>query len=186
MKIVSFVLLLAILFTGCSNSNEAIDAAMRLRNNLNNGNGCSYICDISADYGNEIYAFTLSCSIDAEGSMLFEVTKPESLKGICGKVDPAGGKLTFDQEILAFPTIADDLLTPVSSPWVLYKALCGGYISSAGKKNDGYLFKIDDTYLAHSMRIDVFTDNNSIPVSAEFLWEGRRILSLSIDDFIIL
>lgn len=180
MKRLAILFAVLLFFSGCRSSDTAIDPAIKLRNQLLEGSGCSFTAEISADYGDEIYEFTLDCVFDQQGNMNFTVVKPENIESITGKIESSGGSLTFDGSMLAFPVLADDLITPVSSPWFIVNTLRSGYLVACGKAQGGYQIKLDDSFTDHMIRVDVWTDSQLNPLSGEIQWDGRRILTIKI------
>lgn len=186
MKKALLPVLLVLLLCGCGKSNDGIERAMSLRERLLNANGCSFLARITADYGDEIYTFTLSCEADQDGSIRFCVKEPESIAGVEGKIDSQGGKLTYEDKVLGFSMLADQQITPVSAPWILLKTLRSGYIHSCERVEDRYKLQINDSYYDNAMHLDIVLNSENIPVAAEILWQGRRIVSLDVEDFVIL
>lgn len=186
MKRILSYLLCVFLLSGCNSSSGELDAAISLRQRLNQSNGCSFECKITADYIDVLYEFTLSCSSDPLRQIRFQVIAPETIYGIAGQIDQTGGELTFDDQLLGFPLLADGYLSPVSAPWLMLKALDGGYIASAGTDSSGYYFTINDTYAEETMQVDIWLDKEQNPFFCQILWQGRRILSISVSNFIYL
>ena len=156
---------------------------MSLRQKLLSARVCRFDCVVTADFGEHLYSFKLNCAFDSNGSMTFSVQEPEYIQGISGTVDAAGGKLTFDDRALAFSLIADGYISPVSAPWVFMKALRSGYIHSCGSDGDGYRVSIDDSYEEHPLQLEICTDGDYIPIRAEFLWKGKKVLSLTVSNY---
>lgn len=154
-----------------------------MRHNLLQAQNTSFQCDVSADYGNYIHNFTLECSFDASGNMTFTAIKPESISGITGTVDTTGGNLTFDDAILGFPLLADGYISPVSAPWLFMKTLRSGYIDGCGNYDSGYIISAYDSFEKETMHLQIYTDSDYVPQYADFLWDGRRILSIRVKDF---
>ncbi|MBQ4641352.1 MAG: hypothetical protein IJB47_01920 [Oscillospiraceae bacterium] len=183
-RVAAFLCVIFIL-TGCSKQ-SSLDRAIRLRSDIVAGNGCSFVCEITADYGEKIYTFGMDCQADREGNLSFTVTKPDTICGICGRITSQEGALTFDDRVLAFETIADDHLTPVSAPWFFLRAICSGYINSCQETESGYCIEIDDIYNGTSVALLLHTNADFVPVGGEIFWNNRRILTLQVDNFIIL
>ena len=179
-RILSIIIALVFL-CGCGN-NSALDQGMTLRSKV--GKGCAFDAQITADYGDKQYQFAMNCQFDAAGVLSFSVTDPSSISGIEGTVDETGGKLTFRDKALAFPSIADDLISPVAAPWLFVHGIRGGYLKSAENKPDGSHIIIDDTYRESVVQIDLYCDSKSIPVRGEILWNGRRILAIDVKNFV--
>ncbi len=186
MKRILLILICVVILSGCSSAQKQADKAMLLRTQLLDGNGCSFQAVVTADYGDELYEFTMQCEFDKNGNMKFTVLEPESICGISGKIDADGGALTFDDKVLAFEMLADDQITPVSAPWVMIKAVRSGYISSCGKDKNGYQIQIDDSYKEDALQIDLWTNFHSEILRAEFLWGGRRVISVHVTEYVIL
>lgn len=176
------MLFLLILLTGCTSHNRELEQGLELRTKLLNSSGCRFQTDITADYGDKQQRFSLQCHADSSGNIHFSVLKPDSISGIEGIIDGTDGQLTFDDTALFFPLLADDQVTPVSSPWILMKTLRSGYITAAGNSNGQCLLTIDDSYADNALHLDIWLDS-TLPVRAEILYRGRKILSLDVKDF---
>ena len=180
-KVLSAVLLVLFMF-GCSNEAEYTDDILSLRNILNDGKSCQFTAAVSADYGESIYTFSAACTTDAKNNMKVTVIEPNSIAGVCGTISAESGALVFDDHVLAFEMIADGIITPISTPWLLMKALRGGYISSYSAES----VRVDDTFRGCEFTAEVRFDEHGDPNEAEFIWNGKRIVSMTINDFEIL
>ena len=160
-----------------------MDTALSLRQRVLSAPGCEFDCEITADYGNIIYSFLVNCKFDDQGALTFGVIEPKSISGISGVISSQGGSLTFDDEVLAFPLMADGYISPISAPWVFMKALRSGYIHSCSASNNGFCIRLHDSYAENSLEMDVWFDENDIPFHSELLWQGRKILSLNVKNF---
>ena len=175
-------LLMLVLLSGCSRENTCMDQAIALRSALQSS-GCRFDAVITADYGDKVYQFEMQCSSDPSGNLNFVVTKPDSISGISGNLSANKGQLVFDTNILAFPTLAEGQLTPVSAPWVLVNTLTGGYIRATSQQNNGFMLCIDDSYQEEALSLDIQISTDGVPVSADILWKDRRIIFLKINNF---
>ena len=146
----------------------------------------SFDGEITADYGSEIHNFSVYCEGDSQGNLGFKVTAPETIAGITGRMNGGEGKLTFRDTVLAFPLLAEDQLSPVSTPWIFYTTLRSGYLTSAGMEEDLLRLTIDDSYEEDALTVDIWLDANDSPVRAEILYDGRRILTMVIQNFQLL
>lgn len=180
-----FALLLVSVFVlvGCKNSEEDIDYALSFRQNLLQQDGCRFDCELTADYGDVLYQFCLSCEADNIGALSFTVTAPASIAGISGIVAKSGANVKFDNTVLGFPILSEDLPTPLSSPYLFLNALRGGYIRACNMQDGKMELTIADTYEDDSIVMNVNFDDQEKPISCEFIWQGRRILSMQISSF---
>ena len=181
------LLLIMLSLSGCTAKNHELEQMMTFRASLLSAMGCQFSANITADYHDELYQFTLDCQCDEEGNLYFEVQTPESISGINGSIRGSGGKIYFENETaLAFETMADGQITPITAAWVFVKALRSGYVTSCGIEDDDTRVSIEDSYQENGLRLDIWFTPENNPKHAEILWKDRRILSLDVVDFEIL
>ena len=182
MKRISLLLILIMLLTGCAESSNRMDRALALRVRTQQA-GMTFDVDMTADYGDKTYDFSMSCKGDTEGNLTFTVTAPETIAGITGTISKGTGKLTFDGQMLAFETLSDGLLSPVCGPWVLLKSLQSGYLTSCGEENGSLRVSIDDSYEDKALHLDIWLGEGDVPNRCELYWEGRRLLTMLVKNF---
>ena len=182
MKKLSVLLIVLLFLGGCSGKQEELERAMTLRAKLL-ASECTFDAKITADYGDKLYVFAMTCQGDSRGNLTFTVTEPESIAGITGIISQDGGRLTFDDMALAFPLMADDQLTPVSAPWIFLKTLRGGYLTSANTEEELLHLTIDDSYEEDALQLDIWLDGQNLPVQSDILYDGRRILTVQVSNF---
>lgn len=182
MKRWSVLIVLCLFLSGCSAKNDTLSEIITFRD-LIQKQSFQFEAEVTADYVNALHQFRMLCSFDNDGGMVFTIMEPESISQITGTVSNEGGALTFDDKILAFEMLADGQITPVSAPWILIKALRGGYIHGSGETDEGILAQIDDSYADDAFRVDVQFTDEIIPQFGEILWQGRRILGIEIENF---
>jgi hypothetical protein len=185
MKRVLAIAILLLMLCGCGSTNSELNRGLKLRENILKANECTFNAVITADYGDKFYTFTMDCKADAVGTVSFTVTEPETISGICGTISENEGKLTFDDQALVFETLADGQISPVSAPWLLVHTLRGGYIKSCGKEGGGIHMVIDDSYKEDALQLDIWTDHNDLPVRGEIIWQGRRVVTIAVENFTI-
>ena len=178
------VCFLLLLLTGCS-ENKEIEEGLALRSRLLQSEQCSFSVDILADNGQQISEFSMDCTADAKGNILFTVTEPESISGISGKLSAQGGALTFADTALDFGLFPQDDISPVSAPWIFLNTLRSGCITSACEEEGRIRLSVDDSYEEDALRLDIRLDAGNLPERAEVLSNGRRILTLDVRNFTI-
>ena len=179
---VAAIICVLLLLTGCKGSGDSLDRAMALRNRVLCEDGCSFTATVTADYGEQIYVFKMACKTDREGDLTFTVAEPATIAGITGKISGTGGAITFDDKVLAFQTIADGLVTPVTAPWLFMKTLRNGYLKDAAETEQGIEISIDDSYAEEALQLRIRTVGD-LPASAEIFWQSRRILTITVENF---
>ncbi len=184
-KLSALFLCASLFLFGCKASEDCLDKGISFRNRLLESNGCSFQSEITADYGERVYQFSMACRADKDGNVTFEVQAPESISGICGKITGQSSAITFDDQILAFQSLTDDQITPVNAPWILLKTLRSGYIRSCAEEDGGFALVIDDSYAENALRLNISFEEN-VPEQCEIFWKGRRILTVAIEAFAFL
>ena len=184
-RLTAIFLFILLMLSGCSEANSSINKAIVLRNELLKANNCSFVATITADYGDNAYIFKIRANVNTEGDLNFEVIEPETIYGIRGTISNEGGHITFDDHALMFEMLADGQITPVCAPWLFIRALRSGYIGACGKVADGLHIQIDDSFRGEALQVDIWADKDNKPLRCEFLWQGRRIVSIDVVDFLI-
>jgi len=156
------------------------------RNQMLTASGCTFAAKITADYGSELYQFSVKCHGNENGEIAFRISDPELLSGITGKISDTGGELTFDETALCFPLLTDEQLSPASAPWIFLKTLRSGYITSACFEEKLLRLSIDDSYEEDALHLDIWIDEKKAPIRADILYDGKRILSLDVENFAFL
>ena len=183
MKKLAALMLILLTFTGCTKTRSMLDKAMTLRAELLACQSCTFDATITADYGDKLHTFGMHCVGDNDGVVRFEVTAPETLAGITGILNGEEGKLTFDDQGVAFSMLADGQMTPVSGPWILMKTLLGGYITACNEEDGLLHLMINDSYADDALELEIWLDGESRPIQTEIGYDGRRILTMKIENF---
>lgn len=175
--------LAAVLLSGCGGKeSEKVGEAVAFRTKLLGAPGWAFTGEITADYGDRTYTFTVDCRGDKSGGLDFSVTAPETIAGISGRIGAQGGKLTFDGTALDFGLLADGQVSPVTCPYFMTEAWRSAYLSSAGQTEDGLRITFDTSVEEEPMTVDLWLREGT-PVFCELGYKGRRILSMEIRDF---
>ena len=185
MKLAVLWVLIAAMLCGCGGTDPQLQRAMELRALLL-AHSCSFDAEITADYGDKLYSFSVYCEGDTKGNIGFSLKAPETICGITGQIHAGTGKLTFGETALAFPLLADGQVTPVSAPWLLLKTLQGGYLTAVGEDGEYLRLTVYDSYEENALQLDIWLDEENHPARADILYDGRRILALSVINFQIL
>ena len=186
MKKFAALLVTLVIFAGCTGKGNEMERAMGLRAALLGSEGCTFTAHLCADYGEELHEFTLYCEGKNDGDLGFRVEAPESIQGITGRFRGQKGELTFAEGAVAFPLLADDQVTPVSGPWILLKTLLSGYLTACNQEADHLHLTISDSYEEDALQLEIWLDGQDLPVQAEIIYGGRRILTMEIENFQIL
>lgn len=181
MKRMISLLLLGVMLGGCS-EDKAMEEALGVRSRMISS-GCSFRCEITADYIDYVEEFTLECTAGVDGTVEFTVVEPEAISGIRGTVDGTEGTLDYEDMILGFPLMADERLSPVASPWLLVNTLRSGYITACVREEESLHLTIDDTYADDALTLEIYLDEAGLVTGCEIGWRGRRAVSMEVEDF---
>lgn len=184
MKKALLLLTIVVMLAGCGAAPKEMDRALELRTRLLQATGCTFDAEVTADYGDTLFTFRLTCAADAKGNLTFQVTAPKSISGITGGISRQGGALTFDSTALQFNLLADGQLSPVSAPWVMLQALRGGYITSAGMDDGQLRLCVNDSYEENALNLDVWLNEQNSPHRADICYDGKRILSMVVENMV--
>ena len=186
MRKIAAILMLLLSLSGCGRESEQLDRIVSLRNEINNASAYSFNANITLDYGDSSFNFSTKCKVDSNKNMELIITEPQSISGISAQISGESGKLVYDDVILAIELIADGEITPISSPWLFTHALSGGYISTCSSDSNGCIVSFDDSYNAVQFTVNVKFDEHGLPTFAEIIWDGKRIVSMTVSDFVLL
>jgi hypothetical protein len=162
-----------------------LDRVLLFRSDVNGAAQCRFRSDVTLDYGNYTYSFGCECQINNE-NMDLTVVQPEVISGISARIASSSGELTFDDKYLAFESIASGNITPIITPWLFMRAIQSGYISTCGKSSDGYFAMFNDTYQGFDFSVKIYFIDERMPTRADIIWNGKRIASMSVNDFVIM
>ena len=183
MKKLAAIVLALLMLIGCGETRNMLDKAMTLRAELLACQSCTFDAAITADYGDKLHSFGMHCVGDNDGNVEFTVTSPESIAGITGIISGDEGQLTFDDKAVAFSLLADGQVSPVSGPWILMKTLLGGYITACNEEEGLLHLMINDSYEDDALELEIWLDGERAPIQAEIGYDGRRILTMEIENF---
>ena len=183
--LIAMILTLTCLF-GCASGNDGVADGLKLREQMTKSNGCSFVASVTADYGNRMYSFTMDCVAKIDGTVDFMITEPESIKGIKGSVSQSGGKLLFEDTVLLFDSLTSNQITPAIAPYLMVKAIQGGYIQSASSDNETVEITLNDSFRSEGFQAIVTLVDNCVPIRCEIFFNNRRILTISVKNFELL
>jgi hypothetical protein len=179
--VAALALLACLVFTGCGKEG-GVSGAIEFRAQLVRAGGCSFTAEVTADFGDEVYAFTLQCESDADGTTDITIIQPETLAGITATVTDSGGQITYDGMAVDFGLLASGDVIPAAAPAIVVSCWGQEYIESAGPEEGlervTYTKGFDDKQLTADTWFE-----NGVPICAELCYNGQRILKLTITDF---
>lgn len=145
-------------------------------------NTCSFEAEISADFGDAVCQFALSCVHTPGNGTQMSITAPETLAGLSANASGEGVRLVFDGAEAAFGTLEGLGLSPMTAPELLAQGWENGYIQYTGLE-EGLLHV---TYLCgydeEEYRADTWFQDGA-PVRAELSCNGCMAVQIDVTDF---
>lgn len=122
------------LLAGCgrgeqSGASSAEEAALSIRTEYLAMTACSATVELTADYGQRVYEYTLSLSWEKGGETVLTVLAPENIAGVTARFDGKTGYLEFDGVRLETGTLPGNGLSPMETIPELLDCICCGYIA---------------------------------------------------------
>ena len=167
--------------SGCAEKENTLQPALTFRTALLESGGCTFSCDVTADYGSEVYGFSLDCTW-LDGKATLTVTKPETISGITAEVADDGAAILFDGVRLEYGRLANGHVAPLSVPWLFGSAWESDYISSAGEEDGCCRMTVLKGYNDAELTVDTWLEDG-IPVCGEVTYAGTRVLAVTFRDF---
>ena len=71
------------------------------------------------------------------------------------------------------------------APWIFLKTLRSGYLTSACREENRLHITVDDSYAEDALTLDIWLEDGKVPLRADILYAGKRILSLDVENFVL-
>ncbi|MBR6413508.1 MAG: hypothetical protein IKS21_02715 [Oscillospiraceae bacterium] len=178
--ILAVLMMLLFLLCACGRSeSNPLQAPMDFRGTLLAQGGCHFVAEACAETGDRVWALTLDCTLNAEGSGTVTVLAPETIAGITARIDGEDGSLCYETLVLGLGTLPDSTLAPVAAPGKLVLAWARDWIASAGAEDETLLV----CYSAEALEVRTRFGADGTPVQAELLQNGKACFSAELHNF---
>lgn len=123
-----------VLLTGCSGGERgtrtsADELALLIRTEYLAMTACSATIDVTADYGQRVYEYTISMSWKKDGDTLLTVIAPETIAGVTARLQNGTGYLEFEGASLETGAIFTDGLSPIEAAPAILNYILSGFIA---------------------------------------------------------
>ena len=190
-KLLSCVLMMTLLLSGCKGGGETTPeaAALALRDTYKDLAGWSATVDITAEVGDKVFDFSLDASWQKEGETVLTITAPELLAGITARIADGETVLEYDGAGLSLGLLDGKGLTAVSVvPWVM-EQIGKGYMAKcawAGENKEllQITFRDPEAQANKGTEFRVAFDRETLALSgAEVSVDGASVLTVAFRDF---
>ena len=121
------------LLAGCgrggNGGNSADELALTIRTEYLAVTACSATAEITADYGQRVYEFTLDISWQKGGETVLIVVEPALIAGITARIKDGSACLEYDGISLETGLLSGDGLSPVDAVPNIMEKIASGYIA---------------------------------------------------------
>ena len=114
---------------GTGGGSQAEELALTIRGEYLAAGGCTATAEITADYGQRVYTYTMDVSLEGEETVL-TLTAPETVAGIRARTAGEESWLEYDGAILETGPLTQDGLSPVSAVPALLDSARAGFMDS--------------------------------------------------------
>ncbi len=162
-----------------------------IRSEYSGTKSITMIVSVTADYGNRVYEYKLHC-VGKDDAMDIEVMEPEAIKGIKAHISKDATGLEFEGVTLDTGELFGDGLSPLEAIPMMLKAWKSGYASETWKEKingtQTLAVKFDLSKAGSSKdtkHIVWFDLKNNLPVKAEILYDGYRVINCTFGNIIM-
>lgn len=125
---------LCLLLSACARSGGkgAEELALAIRAEYIGMNACAGQMEVTADYGERAYEYTMDFTYEKDGELVLTVVEPENIKGITARVSENSTALEFDGTRLETGPLSDEGLSPIDALPALLDYVREGCIAETG------------------------------------------------------
>ena len=129
---VACVLMISLLLSACGTGEGTTglqEQALAIRSSYLECTGCTAQLNVTADYGQRVYAYTVNVTATAEETVLV-VAQPQELAGVTVRLNGKRGQLEYDGAMLETGPLDGEGLTPLGAVPALLECARSGFIDS--------------------------------------------------------
>ena len=130
-------LLLCAVLCGCVGEQGDNDLTLELRADFLSRTGCTGTMDLTADYGQRVYEYTVEFSETEEDGLTMTITAPAEVAGITARIVSGQTALEYDGIQLETGPLNSDGLSPMDAIPAFFEAMESGYIAETGTEMIG-------------------------------------------------
>jgi hypothetical protein len=151
---------------------------------------CSATVDMTADYGQRVYEYTLSVSWQKGGETVLTVLAPEIIAGITARIQDGSTYLEYDGASLETGPLAAEGFSPLEAVPTLLDAIFSGYIAECDLETVGETEQLwiccrdpeSDPGTGTETALWFDADSHAL-ARAELLSDGCTVLQCELTDF---
>lgn len=135
-KIICALMMTLVLLTGCSRGEQSnVDSVEELALNVRTEylaiTACAGSVDITADYGQRVYEYSMDISWSKDGETKLTLTAPENIAGIAARIQDGKTYLEYSGASLETGALSGTGLSPIEVVPAVLEYICSGYIGAS-------------------------------------------------------
>ena len=185
--------LMMTLLAACAPAGETPeDAAFHLQERYRAMAGFSATVDLTAEYGDRVYDFTVDALCRKDGETVLTITAPELIAGITARLAEGETVLEYDGAALSLGDLDGEGLTPVSAIPELFRQAAMGWMAQCAWADEGQtqlqaLCRDPEAEEGTGTEFLMLFDRGTFaPIRAELSRDGVRVLTAQFSDFTFL
>ena len=126
------VLMMTLLLSACSaagGESGPQEQALAIRGEYLEAAGCTARLNVTADYGQRVYTYTVDVTVAGEDTVL-TVAAPEEVAGVTARLSGADSRLEYDGTVLETGPLDGEGLTPLGAVPALLESARSGFMDS--------------------------------------------------------
>lgn len=125
---------LCLMLTACGQSADAggDELALKIRAEYISMSSCAGQVELTADYGERVYQYSIDFSYEKDGELALTVVEPENIAGITARVINGDTRLEYDGVSLETGPLSGDGLSPIDGLPALLSYAREGCIAECG------------------------------------------------------
>lgn len=170
--------------------NDADELALSIRTEYLAMAGCTARMDLTADYGERVYDYTLELVYEKDGETTLTVAAPEEVAGVTARISGDATSLEYDGVSLETGPLDPSGLSPVSAPPFLLRGVMEAFIAETGLDTVGERSCLRMTCRDPEVQAGVGTEltlwfdaDSHALVRGEILVDGARVIDCSFTEF---
>ena len=192
----AWMVVLCLLLSACgggeAEAQNADELALAIRTEYLAMEGCTARMEITADYGDRVYGFTLDLSYTREGETTLTVVAPEEVAGVTARLSGEAAYLEYDGVSLETGPLDESGLSPVGAIPVLLRGAREGFIAESALDTVGeqeclrMTCRDPEAPPGEGMELSLWFDAATHGlVRGEILSDGFRVIDCVFTDFVL-
>ena len=128
------MIILCLVLTACGGQGErqAEQLALDIRGEYMEMTACAGQMEVTADYGQRVYEYSISLQWEAQGDTVLTITAPETVAGVTARIRAGQTALEYDGVRVETGTLNEAGLSPMDALPALLRAAREGFIAECG------------------------------------------------------